>query len=241
MRALSLRTCLLVAGTLAGLGACEPFVGTAYRLDGGGGTDGVRPSIEVSSPVAGEVFTAGETLSALASIGHATEPVSGLAITVAQGEELLTDWTLAEDGTWTWRTTVEGGLGEAVLTVVDSDGDSATARLTWAGNRAPAVQILSPAADAIFTEGRPIPTVAELTDPDVSDPRLLDARWEIGGAVVAQGSPGSDGTLSLSLPGQEVGSYTLVLVGSDGLVEVEDSVLIEVEAAPDTGGDTADP
>ena len=116
---------------------------------------------------------------------------------------------------------------------------SASGRLGFNSTARPAeVSILSPSAGEIFTEDLPIPTQAQVSDPDVADPRVLDASWKVGGEVVAQGSPDADGLLELSLPGQDVGNPTLELVVTDGVAETAASVSVVVEPAPDTGLDS---
>lgn len=216
------------------LGGCGSMVGTAWRLDDGG-PDGLGPQIEVLSPAAGEVHPAGETLQAQALISHPTASVEALVVELSQEDEALSGWTLSPEGAWTWETTVEGGRHEALLRVVDADGDSASASLSWSGNRPPVVAIVRPAEGDVLTAGAPVRTEASVTDPDVADPRLLDARWEVGGETVATGAPDGSGELDLSLPGLSVGEHTLTLVGSDGVVEVTAEVGVTVEPPPDTG------
>ena len=214
--------------------ACSPFQGVAWWVDEPG-SDGVRPTIEVVRPVAGEVYAEGETLLAEAVLGHPVDDVVSLTVTLLQGDESVEGWMLDDDGTWTWEITVGGVLGAATLQVADSDGDSASAALSWSGNRAPEVSIQAPADDDRFFAGEPIPTLATVTDPDVSDPRLLDARWELEGSTVTSGSPDAEGQVALNLPAQPVGTHTFTLIGSDGVIETSAEVTVHVDPPPDTG------
>lgn len=234
-----MRAGLLVPLLAPGLGGCGSMVGTAWRLDDGG-PDGLGPSVEILSPAAGAVYPVGETLRAEAVLSHPSEAPDALVVELRSGDEALTGWSVSPEGAWTWEIAVEGGRHEAELRVVDADGDSASATLSWSGNRPPELAIQRPLEGAVLTAGEPVRTEATLTDADVSDPRLLDARWEVDGETVATGAPDSGGVLELSLPGLAEGAHTLVLVGSDGVVEVSAEVGVTVELPLDTGdpGDT---
>ncbi len=223
---------LLLLGV--GLGGCSPFQGMAWWVEEPG-SDGVKAVIEVISPAPGDVYQAGETLQAEAFLSHSVEDPAGLTVVLRQGDDEVEGWTLASDGTWTWEVEVQGGLSGARLEVLDTDGDLATAELNWSGNRAPEVSVSAPETDARFIAGEPIPTIASVTDPDVNDPRVLDARWELDGSTVSSGSPDADGVLELNLPGQDVGSHTFLLVATDGVLESSVELRVQVDPPPDTG------
>ena len=194
------------------------------------------PEVAITTPALGSVLRLGEgPIMASAAVGDSFTPVG----------ELEVSWTLGGfqgtvepygTGVADWELPLgEADLGEHTLTVtvVDTDGDSATASVafTLAGPRGqPVVEITSPEDASAFGLEDTITFQGNATDTTTPAADLV-LRWEAGG-VELPGAITQDG-LSILLTTLPAGAHTVTLFATDLDGEVgQDSIVVTVEDVP---------
>ena len=210
----------------------------ACDLESGLGRVNAPPTVEISAPIADELFRQGQSLLLVAAVGDDTDPVAELVVewSIDSGEaheidasatgEVLVD--LGSD-------TLALGVHQVTVGVTDKDGATTLDSVSFevAGPLGvPTVEITAPDAGTLVSTGTSITFTG--TASDTSTPADdLEMAWasDVDGALA--GAISGDGQTILLYDALSAGSHMITLSATDLDGEVgSDSILVVVEDIP---------
>ena len=175
----------------------------------------------ITSPAAGSVFNAGDSVS---FVGTASDPEDG-DLTASLSWTSSLDGAIGSGGSFS-TATLSAGSHVITASVSDSGGLQGTDTVTLTVNAAPSVAITSPAAGSVFNFGDSVSFVGTASDPEDGD-LTASLSWtsSLDGAI---GSGGTFSTATLS-----AGNHVITASVSDaGGLQGTDTVTLTVNAAP---------
>ena len=187
------------------------------------------PSVTLASPAAGSVYQPGATVPLAAAASDADGTVAGVEFfdgTADLGPVVLVNGSF----TFAWANAVIG-THQVTAVATDNDGGTTTsAAVSLRVNLPPVVSVTGPASGAVFLPVAPVTlsTAASDADGTVANVEFFDGATDLGPGVLA------DGTYSLALSNEPVGthSFTAVATDNDGAATTSAAVSARVDVPP---------
>lgn len=171
---------------------------------------GGGPTVTLSNPIAGSVYSVGTTLNLAATAADADGIVTQVAFFVNNVQQGTPDVSAPYSNSWT---PTASGVYSLTAQATDNSGNvttSAPISVTINANGAPAISITSPASSSTASAGTVVNLTANATD---ADGRISGVRYFVNGNVV--GTTATVPPFLTAWTPSAVGTYTIVAEATD--------------------------